>query len=45
MNDTLTYSISPLNSYIENGSAVTKVKYSYNGDYDGDCLTDLIILK
>lgn len=44
-NDTLTYDITPLGDFIDDGSTVTNAKYLYNGDYDGDCLTDLVILK
>lgn len=44
-NDTLTYDITPLGDFIDDGSSVTNAKYLYNGDYDGDCLTDLVILK
>ena len=45
INETLTYDITPLGDFIDDGASVTNAKYLYNGDYDGDCLTDLVILK
>lgn len=45
MNETLSYTVTPLGQLIDNGTSVTSIKHSYNGDFDGDCLTDLIILK
>lgn len=44
-NETLSYDITPLGEFIDEGSSVINAKYLYNGDYDGDCLTDLVILK
>lgn len=45
LNETLTFNTTSLSELVENGSAITNILHSYNGDYDGDCLTDLIILK
>lgn len=45
LNNTLTYAITDLGSLINNGDTVQGFRVSFNGDYDGDCLTDIVLLK
>jgi hypothetical protein len=45
LNEALSFTTTPLSELVDNGSSITNIAHLYNGDYDGDCLTDLIILK
>lgn len=43
--DSYKYEIKTLSSMISGSSSINSYAYSFNGDFDGDCIADLILQK
>jgi hypothetical protein len=43
--DSYKYEIKALSSMISGSSSINSYIYSFNGDYDGDCIADLVLQK